>query len=1141
MGGLYIQNDSIDPGLQKEALDQLDPSAGHVFKSQLTAMEGPGWAPVRAMDWIQRKIDDPNKLQPDVLKEMYPDSPIKFEAPMSRGQVDFLHEHKQEEMQRNNIWERAQGWGTTAGVFGQLGAGMVDPLTIAMLAFTPARMVAAGGVGILGRLGVMAESESIGTRMAGNFALTTADVGVAMGAAEPLNYGIHQIYQDDYTLASSFSSVLFGSLGGGILHAGGIGVAGAWSKMPSFLGKTKETTHQAAFQESLNKILQGKEPNAEAILSADPNVVVLAQANDQLKVRQAAAKEDQEVAAAKVESLKTELNTTKGEVKTSMETFDKFKGDVEHLVNRDTDLEFGKFGMKIDGQPIHFHSQGIKINDVELQPTALKESDLVPHMQEPSVFNKGHTGHLDGLNKKYEWSTAGFGVIPIEKDGRVWVEIHHDGSASIVKTDSSNVGSKSVYAQAIEGMHEQSGLVTKGLDAVGKFSDENTITHYMVAERTGGMPHTETGQSMALVSLDKAMDLVHSSSDKKALERVYNWMQGGKHVKAFNLPVAPGQHPNVITLTPEQSAMLGEDVQMHAEPSKMDINQYDIKELTFADGDATNLGSNPGAIFEMPDGSKAYVKFPKDPGQAKSETAAHLLYKLADEMSGFDQVPAVAIVTGKNGEQGIASSWIEGLRPIGPKELGERIKASEHEATVDAVNLRALGAGYIMDAWLANRDTFGTAPTFNIFADDAGHYYKLDFGGALDYRAQGQKKIDFGSHVEELDSMPLHSGGAFINALDQTVKETGAAMVMRISPKQIEAALKTAGFEGKELEDMLAILRSRRQEIGEQFPKVAEIISQTEHGKVELYSKKSAIAHVQSEAKAIWNLYTEEERLALSEAVGGIYDLNRDLFKHTVLSEEQIALVAKLDAAATKHSLGQDTTLWRWDATGTKFTQHEISQWGKGTVYDYRGYMHSSLGKNNAYAEDPSRNMLWILSADESTKGAYLDVTGSGKPTSFTNTEFEFMLARGSKLLLEGKPVLKTKANGSTYWEVRAKIHQAPDLSIKDIHTAIKAAEEAKSNAASDVTTTKDQLISDLANNVYYDTLPVLKDRIDDRTPLMKQIDKEIKELEASLKADSPDLDLANLEGLKEVNEGIKKADDFSKAIYQAWTCYKGV
>lgn len=140
-------------------------------------------------------------------------------------------------------------------------------------------------------------------------------------------------------------------------------------------------------------------------------------------------------------------------------------------------------------------------------------------------------------------------------------------------------------------------------------------------------------------------------------------------------------------------------------------------------------GSNPGGRFMDANGVEWYCKFPSDADTAKAELLAAKLYGLA----GLSAQDAKLIT--KNGKIGIASRWVD-------------IKKGSAE---QLAALEGAQSGFAVDAWLANWDVVGLSyDNLQIGADGKAH--RVDAGGSLMYRAQGEKKA-FGPHVGEIDSM----------------------------------------------------------------------------------------------------------------------------------------------------------------------------------------------------------------------------------------------------------------------------------------------------------------------------------------------------------------------------------------------------
>lgn len=144
-------------------------------------------------------------------------------------------------------------------------------------------------------------------------------------------------------------------------------------------------------------------------------------------------------------------------------------------------------------------------------------------------------------------------------------------------------------------------------------------------------------------------------------------------------------------------------------------------------------GSNPGGFYKDPDGVEWYCKFPKSDAIAKNEVLASKLYTAAGV-----EVPELKHIT-MDGKLGVASRVIPGLHA--------------DQAALKKGNVPGANDGFAVDAWLANWDVVGLAYD-NLMLDDKGHAVRVDVGGSLVFRAQGEPKgAAFGAQVGELTSL----------------------------------------------------------------------------------------------------------------------------------------------------------------------------------------------------------------------------------------------------------------------------------------------------------------------------------------------------------------------------------------------------
>jgi len=145
------------------------------------------------------------------------------------------------------------------------------------------------------------------------------------------------------------------------------------------------------------------------------------------------------------------------------------------------------------------------------------------------------------------------------------------------------------------------------------------------------------------------------------------------------------------------------------------------------------LGSNVGGEFTVPEKGgpvKYYVKFSRGGSteQLWNEQLSDNFYRAL----GLD-VPVTKVVK-VEGSFGHASRLITG-----------------HEPNLDEYHTQ-LKSGFIMDCLLANWDV--AAKTDNVKVDDqTGRLSRIDNGGALLFRAQGERKPNFSDVVTELETM----------------------------------------------------------------------------------------------------------------------------------------------------------------------------------------------------------------------------------------------------------------------------------------------------------------------------------------------------------------------------------------------------
>ena len=273
MGTLFLPAVQNDQEMQADLQSQLSPSVGRTYSQvyNFNVLEGFTGAMVK-----QHALNDiantGEKLSVDQLRKEYTDGLVNFDRPLTRAQAELIRDRKREEIQLQDIWQRAEGWATASGVTASLAAGVVDPVgTAVFIAMAPSK-----GIQMLGGLRAMAASSSLAYSALGTAGLTAVDATLAMAILEPYTLYSHQQYYADYTMADSLANVVFGGVFGGALGAGvvilrrGLSHVGKWT--PEWLKGKQEATHETSLHTAVAQVLDGRPVQVEPILRSDPNL-----------------------------------------------------------------------------------------------------------------------------------------------------------------------------------------------------------------------------------------------------------------------------------------------------------------------------------------------------------------------------------------------------------------------------------------------------------------------------------------------------------------------------------------------------------------------------------------------------------------------------------------------------------------------------------------------------------------------------------------------------------------------------------------------------------------------------------------------------------------------------------------------------
>jgi hypothetical protein len=217
-------------------------------------------------------------------------------------------------------------------------------------------------------------------------------------------------------------------------------------------------------------------------------------------------------------------------------------------------------------------------------------------------------------------------------------------------------------------------------------------------------------------------------------------------------------------------------------------------------------GSNSGAFYEDPKtGIKYYVKDPVSEKHAQNEALASAFYNELGIRHG-----RVYAVRDEDGNLKLVSPLIDGDIDT----IGDKWKTDEGI-------LNSAKRGFVVDAWLNNWDAVGAA--YDNMLVKNGEVYRIDPGGAILFRAQGQDKTDkLTPDVPQIDdlrdpSKNSKSGSVFESMTDEEVAED-AKKLLEISPERIRELANAAFYNDPDTADLVANrLIDRRQAILDRF------------------------------------------------------------------------------------------------------------------------------------------------------------------------------------------------------------------------------------------------------------------------------------------------------------------------------------
>ena len=349
----------------------------------------------------------------------------------------------------------------------------------------------------------------------------------------------------------------------------------------------------------------------------------------------------------------------------------------------------------------------------------------------------------------------------------------------------------------------------------------------------------------------------------------------------------------------------GQNVQVGEEYTVLKT-QYDG---TYKIYKATQSGSNPGFWVEH-NGSGDLFYFKIGNGQQNvTEHVVSQLYRAA----GID-TPDMNLVAapGFNVKLGIDNCWIKSKAIAGLNPIQD--------------NPELAYEGFAVDAWLANWDAVCSGNT-RIKNNSA---VRLDFGGALDFRARGAKK-EFGNQVPELSTLldpQINPESAkvfqnmtrndFIKSLERVQSVTNDDMQklynsvrIYMNPELFTTLQNRKTYLAYVLNETKKIDIKQDESISNYIKRVEDIVNKKyrhQINKVNIESDKRArVLNDMIEQRN--QVCTNEDNLAIWDYKGSSFTANTCIQKEDFTNP----LVTKLDKALEKTELTEDITLYRGD------------------------------------------------------------------------------------------------------------------------------------------------------------------------------------------------------------------------------------
>lgn len=200
----------------------------------------------------------------------------------------------------------------------------------------------------------------------------------------------------------------------------------------------------------------------------------------------------------------------------------------------------------------------------------------------------------------------------------------------------------------------------------------------------------------------------------------------------------------------------------------------------------TQYGSNPGGVHKDEHGQKHYVKYYKNPDQAKVEALTGKIYQ---HMGIHTVEPEHKVV---NGHHAVVSKWNDHLEHMHPHDFENLSKEQAHQ----------IGRKYHAAVLTKNWDAVGLEHDNISRHKKTGDLVTNDLGAGFHFRARGSHK-DYGPDIGEHSSLRHNdqaSGHVFshVFAHHPDAEHEGLKAVKNIDDAHIHHLFKTSGLSNHE-------------------------------------------------------------------------------------------------------------------------------------------------------------------------------------------------------------------------------------------------------------------------------------------------------------------------------------------------------